>query len=368
MTTTLPPPSPLPTDGAPITGDDLAAAVAAGVIDADVATALVRFAEDRRIASAGGLRADPQVDDEEVRFVSSFNDIFVTIGIVLLLGATGLFVGRLSTVAAAATAMVLIWGLSELFARRRRMALPGIVLVGSLVVAAGTFGAELADGMGAGIGTAGSLAGLCALGAGALHWWRFGVPISIAGAMAGAGLLVFALLGTMAPDFVAGHGAPLLLALGLAGFALAMRWDASDRERRTRRSDVAFWLHVLAAPAIVHALVFIASGTPLSSALPFFPAGAADPLVILVLYAGLAVVAVVIDRRALLVSGLVYFGIASGALIERAGWTAVSDGSGAAAVVGIVVLALALGWTPLRNRALALLPQRLRELVPPPRR
>jgi hypothetical protein len=30
-----------------------------------------------------------------------------------------------------------------------------------------------------------------------------------------------------------------------------MWWDSSDRARLTRRSDVAFWLHLLAAPMIV---------------------------------------------------------------------------------------------------------------------
>src|SRR2546430_3225670 len=35
-------------------------------------------------------------------------------------------------------------------------------------------------------------------------------------------------------------------------FLFAMWWDGSDRARLTRRSDVAFWLHLLAAPMIVH--------------------------------------------------------------------------------------------------------------------
>ena len=47
---------------------------------------------------------------------------------------------------------------------------------------------------------------------------------------------------------------PLVFAAGLAVFAFAMRWDTSDRARETRRSDVAFWLHLLAAPMIAHPL------------------------------------------------------------------------------------------------------------------
>ena len=43
-----------------------------------------------------------------------------------------------------------------------------------------------------------------------------------------------------------------MLLLGIGVFLLAMRWDSSDRARLTRRTDVAFWLHLLAAPMIVH--------------------------------------------------------------------------------------------------------------------
>ena len=44
----------------------------------------------------------------------------------------------------------------------------------------------------------------------------------------------------------------LVLTAGIGVFALAMWWDRSDRVRQTRRSDVAFWLHLLAAPMIAH--------------------------------------------------------------------------------------------------------------------
>ena len=43
-----------------------------------------------------------------------------------------------------------------------------------------------------------------------------------------------------------------MLLLGVGVFLFAMWWDASDRARLTRRSDVAFWLHLLAAPMIAH--------------------------------------------------------------------------------------------------------------------
>lgn len=337
----------------PIDGDDLAAAVSAGVIGAETATELADFVAARSAATAAA-------DEENVRFVTSFNDVFVVIGILLLAGATALTLGRQSMLAAAAVSTVLAWGLSELFSRRRRMALPSIVLVAGLVAAAGVTGASLAEIAGLRGGGGGIAAGAAALVAGFLHWRRFGVPISVAGAVAGAGVMIFAVLHASMPAFD-DHASPVLLVLGLVAFGLAMWWDASDRERRTRRSDVAFWLHVLAAPAIVHPLVSATSD------FDFGGAAADRPGAVLAIYAVLGLVALVVDRRALLVSGLVYLGIGTGTLVERLGWAAASSGTVAAGVVGAVVIGLALAWTPLRDLVLRLVPAPVAALVPPPR-
>ena len=48
---------------------------------------------------------------------------------------------------------------------------------------------------------------------------------------------------------------PFCSSCGLAIFALAMRFDMADPERLTRRTDIAFWLHLLAAPLVVHSLI-----------------------------------------------------------------------------------------------------------------
>ncbi len=342
----------------PIDGDDLAAAVAAGVVPADTARALARFVAAR---PADRPAETASADEENVRFVTSFNDVFVTIGILLVGAATVLILGEHSKVAASAATAVLAWGLSEVFSRHWKMAFPSIVLVAALTVSAGVFGATLADRLGAPTGVSGIAAGAAALAAGAAHWRRFGVPISIAGAFAGAGFLIFALLHGAFPGTLDDHSAPVLLILGLVAFGLAMWWDASDRERRTRRTDVAFWLHVLAAPAIVHPLIATASGSV------FGAVGTDRPATILAIYAGLALVALIVDRRALLVSGLLYLGVGTGTLIERLGWAAASTGSVAAGLVGAVVLGLAVGWTPLRNLILRGTPASVRALVPPAR-
>ena len=91
---------------------------------------------------------------------------------------------------------------------------------------------------------------------GLVHWRRFHVPITVAaGAAAVAGCSVAIVVGIVslgdaesAKNLILGF----VLLLGIGMFLFAMWWDASDRARVTRRSDVAFWLHLLAAPMIVH--------------------------------------------------------------------------------------------------------------------
>ncbi len=151
---------------------------------------------------------------------------------------------------------------------------------------------------------------------------------------------------------------PIVLIAGLAIFALAMRFDLSDPSRVTRRTDIAFWLHLLAAPLIVHPLIasFVTEGTG---------ARAAVAVAVLAIFAVLGAVAVVIDRRAMLVSGLTYAGFAFVTLIQHAG---LADQSIPITVLilGAFVLLLSAGWRPLRAFLLRLLPANLARRLPHP--
>ncbi len=102
------------------------------------------------------------------------------------------------------------------------------------------------------------------------------------------------------------------LVLGVGVFLFAMWWDASDPRRETRRSDVAFWLHLLAAPLIVH---------PVFSLLGLTDGAAStlDAAVVILLYVVLGLVALAIDRRALLVSALAYVLYALNSLFQTYG-------------------------------------------------
>ena len=349
-------------------------AMARGVITAVQAEALGRI--ERTLPPADKPFAYAP-DDEALRFVSGFADIFVTIGIVLFTGALAVIVGWGGRWTAAAAAVALAtWPLAELFTRRRRMALPSIVLL--LGFCAGAFLALLggvatgpvsaAMGLAALHGSAppddSSALLLAALGAtllAMLHYRRFGVPITIAAGMLILLLALFGLLLITAPDAGPRAYAALAFAWGLVTFALAMRYDLSDAARTTRRSDIAFWLHLLAAPLVVHALVDQVLPTGLDQ-MTMPVAGA-----VLAGFVLLGAIALIIDRRAVLVAGLLYAGIAFGSVIQSFG---LSNSNLLVPIVlctlGALILVLSAGWLSLRAALLRLCPAGLASRLPRP--
>lgn len=315
-------------------------------------------------------------DDERLRFVTGFADIFVTLGIALFCGSAayllGLYVGDAEKWAALA---VIAWLLAEFFTRRHRMALPSIVLLG--LFAGSVFAAilaiatpndagsylvrhlQLANGSWLSANAPTALA--AALGTAlfiALHYWRFRVPITIAAGAAALTAAITAAAYWLMPEMSKQTFYGLQMLCGLAIFALAMRFDMSDPQRRTRRTDIAFWLHLLAAPLIVHPFIatFVHGGT----------LDTATAIAILGVFLAFSIVSLVIDRRALLVSGLAYAGVAFGTLIRHSEW---ADKAGPATllVLGLFILLLSAGWRPLRNGLLRLLPAALTQRLPQPR-
>lgn len=326
---------------------DIDGAVAAGALSPEAAAAL-----RDHVASS---RATPIVDEESFRLLTGFNDIFVSIAITLVLAAVA-WIGQslwipLGGVAVAAVA----WGLAEYFTIRRRMALPSILLllafvagVGGALVAITLLNIDAVERWAAGDRelmnqVSGAIAAVIAAVTAAaawLHWRRFMVPITVA---AGAVAVVAVALSLVTALIPASRGAifPLVLAAGLAMFAFAMRWDLSDRERRTRRSDVAFWLHLAAAPMIAHALFQM---------LGVFDGeiGGGTAAVVLILYVAFAFVALAVDRRALLVSSLAYVLYALYALFHTTGAVELAWAL-TALVIGSALLTLSAFWQTMRR-------------------
>lgn len=324
---------------------DLDNAVSAGVLSRDAAEAFRRH--------VSSLRATPMVDEEQFRLLTGFNDIFVAIAGVLLLVGLAWVGGVLHPGLGAALVAAASWGLSEYFTRVRRMALPSIIFLLAFVggvfaslttVLLGQNGYSEGDTVGALLLSASAAV---AAGAAYLHWRRFMVPITVAaGAAAVAGTAV-TLVMAIVPDINAVIY-PLMAASGIAIFALAMRWDMSDTERRTRRSDVAFWLHLLAAPLIVH---------PVFSQLGILGASGsiAGASIVLALYVAMGFVALAIDRRALMVSALAYVLVAVGALFREFGAVGINIAL-TVMIIGSALLLLSAFWQTARAWVVGLLP------------
>jgi hypothetical protein len=356
-----------------IASEVLTKGVEQGIITAEQAARL------RALEGAGGppeLPASP--DDEQLRFIGGFSDIFVTIGLAMFLGAIGYFALQLyGQVGMWIALAIAAWLLAEFFTRSRRMALPSIVL---LIVFATCVFMGASNLLGAGLvqpkasvplGVLGSVfrldprqptilaaAAFLTVLLTAVHYWRFRVPITIAAGCSALTGTVVGLVYGLAPDLPTVTYTVAILVCGLAIFALAMRFDMSDPERLTRRTDIAFWLHLLAAPLIVHSLVL----GLLDATVKLDPTVA---VAIVVVFVALSFVAVLIDRRAMLVSGLSYAGIAFATLIRQAGFSNTTATPFTILTLGAFVLLLSAGWRPLRAAILSHVPFALTRRLPP---
>ncbi|WP_334516872.1 hypothetical protein [Bradyrhizobium sp. AZCC 1693] len=353
-----------------IASEILEKGVERGIITAEQAERL------RALETAGEppeLPASP--DDEQLRFISGFSDIFVTIGLALFIGATGYFGSRSGgPLGMWITIAIMAWLLAEFFTRLRRMALPSIVLlvVFAAAVFLGTntfFGTDARAnihlqtpagmlGLNGYEPTMVAAAAFVTVLATAVHYWRFRVPITIAAGCCALTGTVVGLVHGLTPELPPVAYNVVIFACGLAVFALAMRFDIADPERLTRRTDVAFWLHLLASPLIVHSLIkgMVTDASKLSPG---------TAVAIMAVFLALSFVAVLIDRRALLVSGLAYAGVAFWTLIRQVGLSDMTTPL-TLLVLGAFVLLLSAGWKPLRAGILKLTPLALTRRLPQP--
>lgn len=346
--------------------EDLNSAVAAGAITSDAADAL-------RAHVAASRDAVP-ADAEHFRLITGFNDVFVSIGAVILLMAMAAIGDAVwsnsngpSPVSAALVAGA-AWVLAEFFTAKKRMALPSIILLltfvgGTFMTFVGLIAASF-DGANSSADTVGvlllALSGLLTAGAAWLHWRRFMVPITIAaGTAAIAGTVIALIVAAIGPE--SPNMETIILALvfaaGLVIFAFAMRWDMSDPRRETRRSDVAFWLHLLAAPMIAHpifALIGVIDGDNIGISAAFG---------VLAVYIVFGLVALAVDRRALLVSALAYVLIALTFLFREFG-TVELNFALTALVIGSALLTLSALWTPIRRNVVKGLPTNFQARLP----
>ena len=303
--------------------EDLRAAVAAGVVTEAQAARLSALATERAVGAAA---LGPS--EERFELFRGLNDVFVAVGVVLLLiGAAGIGRTLAGPGGAGAALAVLSWSLAELLVRRRRMVLPGLALsaglaVGLLALVSGQ-NAPPIDPLQVDLRLVAGF-GAAATGSALFHL-RFGLPFALFAAAIAAFLAT--LLSQVSPDllFAAVLDAPVMinaglifdgdeaardaavgsaasmlrwvtLAFGLFGLAAAIAFDLRDPHRLGRASANAFWLHAAAGPA----LAFCTAGAFVPMGGPVDAAGLAAAVAVLV------TTALVVDRRSLLLSATAY--------------------------------------------------------------
>ena len=328
--------------------EDLDTAVTAGILTPEAVGAL------RRHVSA--LRQSPAVDEEHFRLLNSFNDVFVVVACMLLLVSVGWIASSISRLLGASVVSIVAWLLAEYFTRKRRMALPSIVLFAVFVGGIATAGMTqeaLAAFAWIGIPALGACAAWC-------HWCRFKVPIAVAtgvAAITGAVLMLFLRAFPDALQF------QLLLpaVAGLFILTIAIAWDSKDRLRLTDKSDVAFWLHLLSAPLLVHPIFTLLESSSAGTSEQHSMALAA--LAILALYIAIALVSLALDRRALMVSALAYVLYTFSNLLKVYGVVSLSFAV-TALFIGSALLLLSAFWHSSRRAVLRRLPRSIQAFLP----
>lgn len=342
-----------------MTPEDLRAAVAAGILDEAQAARLKALADDR----AGRRAAMPQ-EDEPFEFFRGFSEIFISIGLVILLsGVAAMFTwfgggGNLIFVPLVCAGAA--WWWAGYFTIRRRMTLPSMVLATAFGVGIYTFvvtAMALAE-----MGDRSVLIGGFGLGAVAmLAWyWRFKLPFAalLTGLFAlGVVYSVTATLQNVTSLMSGATGwdalfdlgqspafATATLLFGAAAFLVGMWFDMADPHRLGRHAATAFWCHMLAAPALVNtvALTLLNSGE-----------GGNIGLLSLALI-GITVLALVIDRRSFLTAGIAYIALVIAWIAGDSGdfgtWTFILI------LLGALITAIGTWWVQLRAFVMKVLP------------
>lgn len=307
-------------------------------------------------------------ESESPRFVRGFHDILITIGITAAL--VGLW-GLLGNIAV----MVATVGLAEILILRQRLALPAFCLTLFFAAAAISvmfpFAERLADDRSVALGGLGLfLAQPIVL---LPFYWRYRVPVSLAAMILGGFMACFMMVMAAIDVSVAGdvfESQPLLtivvaLVFAVALFAIAMAFDLGDRHRVTRRSDVAFWLHLAAAPALLYTLFAFLLFDGSASIWWARDPGFTEAVIAMVVITIFMLIGILIDRRAFVTSGLISLGVAVAAIAREANIDMSEFVTLPLFAVGLIVLVLGIGWQRLRAIFLGAMPDSLTSLLPP---
>jgi len=342
--------------GEGVSRDDLRAAVASGVLDEVQASKLMILSDQRQ-----GYRANMVGDDEPFELFKGFAEIFVTVGLGLLMaGLLSLSALLGDVIVVPVVALIMSWVLALYFTKKRRMSLPSIALCISFAL---SLTAVIAAYLYSDLTTPAPpqnamIVGVVGMIGMAPYYRFFRLPFSMFIFGVFGILLMTGLVDAMSPgrelvynkltDFFDLRNEPYLavgtLIFGVLAFIGALRFDLQDPHRVSRKSASAFWLHILAAPALVNTLVmsnYQMGGT----------VGTSLAILVLALF---TLLAIIIDRRSFLTAGLVYMGLLLASAINETGaeWAPVVT----MLVLGLFVTSLGAFWTQARAWLLGVLP------------
>ncbi|MBL4871516.1 MAG: hypothetical protein JKX72_11245, partial [Robiginitomaculum sp.] len=278
-----------------------------------------------------------------MRFVRSFSDVFIAMGIGIL--SLGVFAvcGILGGGAMFFLGAGFMWFMAEYFGRKKRAHLPTLLIALSFLFFVHTGAATVIP----------VFPAFITLGAMLLFYARFKLPFSIALIAISLVILLYSFVHEFVPV-----GAFMIVS-GLALFAAALVYDARDTDRQTRFADNAFWLHFTAAPLILHGIalqILALRTTKLANIIPVPTLDKGDAIIMLIIIGVLALVGLAINRRALLVSS---FGYAGFSLIMLVKGTGLDFGAVFATVfllLGGGIVFLGAGWYSARRALLKVLP------------
>jgi len=178
--------------------------------------------------------------DEPLKFVRSFGDVFIALGVVLLVLAIN--VANLANYEYILPAIVFI-GLAEWLVRVRKLVLPGMVILLSII-----YFVYKAIPFDNGNGTFIGLSIICITSL--LFYLRYKMPFSLFP----FSVALVALFATFIGFDILEN--PIIFSgFGLIIFAVAFWFDSLDTKRVSHLSDNAFWLYLLASPLIVHGVM-----------------------------------------------------------------------------------------------------------------
>lgn len=332
---------------------DLDRAVSDGIINDDQKRQLLDMA-----AQQAPLHAHE--DDEPFEIFQGFAEIFIALGLVILLASVGALIDTMvGSGLFPFILLVMSSGLGHYYARHRRMTLPSIVaLLGAIMSFVWLFAAFIKGivPLGNSVPQETLAVSLCTFGMLLLCYRGYRLPFT----MFPAGISLLVAILSVAEIVSGGAGKGFLTggffdlrenleaALGVLGFGLvalvtALHFDLQDPLRTGGASKTAFWLHILAGPAIVNTVT-----------LTLFNIGGMAGYVLTVgMLVATAFLSLLIDRRSFLTAGLVYIGAVLGLLTDAFGDNAFYVN---ALIIGLLVTSLGTWWRGLRRMVMTALP------------